>query len=289
MGSGTVVAAKLATLLLAAGAMSIGEAALLGLVEGLTEYLPVSSTGHLILVQRLLGIGAGEEANAFAISVQGGAILAVLWLYRVRVTGVARGLLGRDAEGLRLAAVLLVAFVPAAVVGLLFHDRIEEHLFGLGPVAAAWFVGGVVLLVAERLRPPPGRGRPLSDATWKTGLVVGLAQCLALWPGTSRSLVTIIAGVAAGLALPAAVELSFLLGVLTLSAATAWALVDGGGAMVEGYGVGALLVGFATAFVSALLAVRWFVAWISSRGLAAFGWYRIALAAAVGVWWWTAR
>lgn len=264
------------------------QALVLGLVEGLTEYLPVSSTGHLILAQRWLGIEEGPAANAYAICIQVGAILAVLGLYRGRVVQVLRGLAGRDPEGLRLGLALVAAFVPAAVVGLLFDERIEEHLFGLGPIVAAWFVGGAAILVTARLRRDRGAGEGAELLALGLGgaVLIGLFQCLALWPGTSRSLVTIVGGLAVGLSLRAAVEFSFLLGVLTLTAATAYKALSQGEVLLEAYSPGVLLLGAAAAWLFAVVSVRWMVAWLQGHGLALFGWYRVLLAGAVGAWLW---
>lgn len=259
------------------------QALVLGVVEGLTEYLPVSSTGHLILAQRFLGIPEGEAANAYAICIQAGAILAVLGLYRARVAQTWRGLVGADEEGRRLLLALVAAFVPAAVVGLLLDERIEEHLFGLWPVTWAWLVGGLgILLVAWRRRgAPPRAGRALEELRASPAFVIGLFQCLALWPGTSRSLVTIVGALVVGLSLAAAVEFSFLLGVLTLLAATAYKALSDGPVMVESYGLGTLLVGSLAAWLAAVISVRWMVAWLNRHGLALFGWYRLGLAAGV--------
>lgn len=262
--------------------MEAWQAALLGLVEGLTEFLPVSSTGHLLVVERALGLEESAAAKAFAICIQAGAIAAVLGLYRGRVTQLARGLAGRDRDGTRLALALVVAFVPAAVVGLAFEERIEEHLFGAWPIVVAWFVGGVLILVFARGRSPRAGGMALESIGVRVALAIGAWQCLALWPGTSRSLATIAGGLVAGLSLTAAVEFSFLLGALTLFAATAWQAVKEGGAMLEAFGPLALIVGALTACVSAVLSVRWMVAWLSSHGLAVFGWYRVAIAVLVG-------
>lgn len=257
------------------------QAIILGLVEGLTEYLPVSSTGHLLVAQRLLGIGNSEAANAYAIVIQGGAIAAVLLLYWRRGAQVLRGLTGRDPVGLNLGLAILVAFLPAAVVGLTLGHLIETHLFGAWPVVFAWAVGGVVLLVYDS-RPSRRTGLSLEALQWRGALLIGLAQCVALWPGVSRSLATILGGLAAGLSLGAAVEFSFLLGLITLGAATVYKAVGSGGAMLAAYGPVELALGFAAAAISALVAVRWMVAWLSQRGLAIFGWWRLAAALIVG-------
>ena len=206
------------------------EAILLGAVEGLTEYLPVSSTGHLILVQRALGIESGVAANAFAVCVQMGAIIAVLEIYRTRVVQMARGLVGREPQGQRLALAIFAAFVPAAIVGPFFADDIEEMLFGLWPIVVAWLVGGLLILrFANRGRREDAHLLELEQLGLRPAFWIGVLQCIAMWPGTSRSLVTIVAGLIAGLRLSAAVEFSFLLGVVTLSAATGYKIVAGGG------------------------------------------------------------
>lgn len=267
--------------------MTWWQAAILGVVEGLTEYLPVSSTGHLILTQRLLGIARGEAANTFVICIQGGAIAAVLGLYRHRAGQMARGLLGRDADGLRLLVNLLAAFVPAAAVGLLLEDPIDRYLLGLWPVVAAWFLGGVLLLTlsgrARRARGASdfGSGLGLEQLTWRMAVVIGLAQCAALWPGVSRSLATIAGGLLVGLHRRSAVEFSFLLGVLTLGAAAAYKAMRHGRVLLDAYPASTLLIGFAFAVAAAVLAVRWMVAYLGRHDLAIFGWYRVVLALAV--------
>lgn len=256
------------------------QALILGLVEGLTEYLPVSSTGHLLVVQRLLGISEGEAANAYAIAIQAGAIAAVLGLYRGRVAQLGLGLVGRDEQGAHLARVLLLAFLPAAVFGVAFDDAIEEKLFGPWPIVFAWALGGVLLLVlGSRLR--AREGLALERITPRMALCVGLLQCVAMWPGVSRSLATILGGLLAGLSMTAAVEFSFLLGLLTLGAATAYKALGSGAAMIEAYGVLAVSVGFVTAWLSAVLAVRWMVAWLGQRGFGVFAWWRLSAAALV--------
>lgn len=268
-----------------AAGLGLPQAALLGLVEGISEYLPVSSTGHLILAQRALGIGNGEASRAFAICIQAGAILAVLGLYASRVLWMLRGCAGGDAGGRRLALQIVLAFLPAAIVGVLAKPFIERELFGLWPVVWAWALGGAAILLVPVLRRgvQGTQGRALVDMSWATAFAIGLFQCLALLPGTSRSLATIGGALLLGLSGAAAVEFSLLLGVLTLCAATAKEAHDAGGVMFDSYGAAPIVVGALVAAVSAWLAVRWLVRWLSTHGLAPFGWYRLALAAVVGV------
>ena len=261
--------------------MELWQAALLGLVEGLTEYLPVSSTGHLIVVQRALGIEASPASNAYAICIQGGAIAAVALLYRERVAQILRGVAGSDPAGRRLLLRVSVAFLPAAVLGVLFDDWIEQKLFGLWPIVAAWAVGGVAILALSRRASPKSSAHGLEQLGLGAAFAIGCMQCLAMWPGTSRSLATILGGVLAGLSLAGALEFSFLLGLVTLGAATAYKALDDGAVMVEQVGWPAIVVGFAVAAVSAWASVRWMVGYLQVRGLALFGWWRIALAALV--------
>jgi undecaprenyl-diphosphatase len=260
--------------------MELWQAVLLGLVEGFTEYLPVSSTGHLLLVQRLLGIPEGRSVNAFLICIQAGAVAAVLTLYFGRVRQLARGLAGRDPVGRRLSIDVALAFLPAAIVGLAFDDWIDEHLFRLWPIIGAWFVGGVAILVVAYKRRgllPPG-GFDLEHLRWHAALAIGVAQCAAMWPGTSRSLATIVAGVLVGMNLVAAVEFSFLLGLVTLFAATAYKATTDGIGMVDEFGYTALAAGFLAALLSAWASVRWMVDYLQRRGLELFGYWRVALA-----------
>ncbi len=275
--------------------MDLFQALILGLVEGLTEYLPVSSTGHLLLTQRLMGIASSDAADAFAICIQAGAILAVLGLYRRRVAQMALGMLGRDAVGHRLALNILAAFIPAAVLGFILEKTIKKYLFGgdqwgLWPVVAAWFVGGVAILLVSFIRRRQAKkksvGLSLEDLTVRMAVIVGVAQCLAMWPGVSRSLITIVGGLLVGLSLPAAVEFSFLLGVLTLSAATAYDVLKHGREMFETFGALPLAVGFFAAWISAVLAVKWMVGYLNKHGMDVFGWYRVGLACMVAIWLW---
>jgi len=269
------------------------KALTLGIVEGVTEYLPVSSTGHLLLTQRALGIAQSESADAFAICIQVGAIVAVLGLYFSRVRQMVFGVIGRDPQGFQMAINVVAAFLPAAFIGLLLEKPIKKYLFGgeawgLWPIVAAWFFGGVAILAvswwqSSRQTKTHQSGLGLDSLTWRMAVVVGLIQCIAMWPGVSRSLVTIVGGVVVGLSLPAAVEFSFLLGLLTLSAATAYDGLKYGQEMVHSFGPLAIFFGFLGAWVSAVLAVKWMVAYLRKHGMQIFGYYRIALAIVAAV------
>jgi len=278
--------------------MTNGQAVILGIVEGLTEYLPVSSTGHLLLAQRIMGIGEGaslspsdqeqskEAADAYAICIQAGAIIAVLGLYFSRVMQMVMGLFGRDPVGLRLLIGVAAGFLPAAVIGLLFNKMIKSYLFGPWPVVAAWLVGGLAILVISYRNRDNHTVRPgstLEALTWKMAIIIGFAQCIAMWPGVSRSLVTIVGGMLVGLSLPAAVEFSFLLGVVTLSAATAYDALKHGQAMLQTFDPQALAIGLLFAFIAAVISIKWMVAYLNRHGLAIFGYYRVILALVVGV------
>ncbi|HVO38404.1 MAG TPA: undecaprenyl-diphosphate phosphatase [Spirochaetia bacterium] len=269
-----------------ASAMSIPQALVLGIVEGVTEFLPVSSTGHLTVVQGLLGLWATPEekdaSDAYAICIQAGAILAVLLVSFGRIRAMVRGIFGQDRDGLRLFGNVVVAFIPAAVFGLLLEKTIKHYLYGVWPVAAAWLVGGLfILLVLVRVRRSGGAG--LEGLTWRWALIIGCAQVLALWPGVSRSLVTIAAGMLLGLSVGAAVEFSFLLGLVTLGAATVYEALKLGSVIVRSFGWISPLLGLIAAAVSAFVAVRWMIEYLRTRSLAIFGWYRIAIAVAAGV------
>ena len=268
------------------------DAILLGLVEGITEYLPVSSTGHLILMKEWLGLTQPKEVeeavNALLIVIQGGAILAVLGLYWPRMLQMARGLLGRDPAGKRLLLSIAVAFLPAAVLGLAFEAVIDEFLMGPLTVAIALAVGGIIMAIVGR-----GPRRKSSDVgpdditelTLKASLIIGLLQCLAMIPGTSRSMVTIIGGMLIGLRPKAAAEFSFLLGLPTLGGACVWKLwgnlAGDGPNLFEVLGVPEVLLAFIVATISSALAIAWLVRYLNRHGLAVFGWYRIVLAGVV--------
>lgn len=262
--------------------MTLLDAAILGLVEGITEYLPVSSTGHLILTSALLGLD-GAGIDAFNIVIQGGAILAVLGLYRVRVLGMAQGLVGQNPEGRRLLTRLLIAFAPAAMLGPLLDDTIEATLFQPVPVLAALAIGGFIMLKLGKGRVNSSDTDP-ADLPLRAALLIGLAQCVAMWPGTSRSMVTLAAGVALGLRPARAAEFSFLLGLPTLGGACVYKLLKDGDAVLA-LGTPSLVVGILMATASAAVAVRWLVGFLTNRGLAPFGWYRLGLTLVVATAW----
>jgi undecaprenyl-diphosphatase len=193
-----------------------------------------------------------------------------------------RGILGRDRDGRRLAVVLISSFVPAALIGLVGEKFIKGYLFALWPITAAWLVGGVVILLVARhdrrggLRPNEGAG--MEELTIGKAVVVGLLQCVAMWPGVSRSLVTILGGRLVGLSTVAAVEYSFLLGLVTLTAATVFEAASRGGTIIADFGIVTPLIGMAAAFIAAALAVTWMVGYLNRHTLAIFGWYRLGLA-----------
>jgi len=267
-------------------AMTAWKAAVLGLVEGLTEYLPISSTGHLLVASDLMGLGTTEAdraaANTYAIAIQFGAILAVAGLFWKRFRDMLLGLVGRSPEGRHLLIVLIVAFAPAAVLGFLFDDMIEDALFSPWPIVAAWFVGGLVILGLERAGKIPHKGDPadegrdrLLEISVRQAAVIGLAQCVAMWPGTSRSLMAILGALLVGVTMHAAVEFSFLLGFVTLTAASGYSVLTDGGDLVNQFGLLDPLIGLFFAFVSAVIAIKWMIGYLERHSLAIFGWYRI--------------
>ena len=271
--------------------MSVWEAVVLGLVEGITEYLPVSSTGHLILVSALLGLdeppARKAAVDAFNIVIQGGAVLAVLGLYWPRVRRMLAGLVGRDAGGLRLLGLLAVAFLPAGVLGPVLDDAIERRLFNPPAVIAALALWGVVMILIggwqKRRFATDAAGPEPEDLAWGSALFIGVMQCVAMWPGTSRAMITIVAGMLVGMRPRQAAEFSFLLALPTLGGACVYKLgqdVLGPGPSALGrLGPVAVAVGIAVAAASAALAVRWLVRYLNRHGLALFGWYRVALSA----------
>ncbi len=248
------------------------KALILGVVEGLTEFLPVSSTGHLILAGDLLHFN-DEKGKLFEIVIQCGAILAVCWEYRAKISAVIAGL-GSERAAQRFALNLVIAFIPAAVLGLAFANAIKAQLFQPLPVALAFIIGGVVILWAER-RKHTVRIQEVEDLRWTDALKLGFAQAFALIPGTSRSGATIIGGLFFGLSRKAATEFSFFLAIPTLFAASGYELYKER-ALLSFDDWGMWAVGFVAAFVSAFLCVRWLLRYISHHDFTPFAWYRIA-------------
>ncbi|MBX9811382.1 MAG: undecaprenyl-diphosphate phosphatase [Burkholderiales bacterium] len=254
-----------------------GKALILGVVEGLTEFLPISSTGHLIIVGQLLGFN-DAKGKVFEIVIQTGAMLAVVWEYRERFTRVLAGL-ASDPAARRFAINIAVAFLPAALLGLAFGSAIKRHLFQAVPVALAFIVGGLIILWVER-RPRRVTVESVDDMTWKDALKVGIAQAFALIPGTSRSGATIIGGMLFGLSRRAATEFSFFLAVPTLVAAGAYDLYKHR-ALLDSGDLGVFSAGGAAAFMSAFLCVRWLLRYIATHDFSIFAWYRIVFGVVV--------
>jgi len=253
------------------------KAFVLGLVEGLTEFLPISSTGHLIIAGQLIGFN-GEKAKVFDIVIQLAAILAVCWEYRGRLRAALAGVTTEPVQR-RFIANLGIAFVPAAVLGLLFHGVIKQHLFHPLTVATAFVAGGILILWAER-REHRVKVERVDDMRWQDALKIGLAQTLALIPGTSRSGATIIGGLFFGLSRRAATEFSFFLAIPTMFAAVTYDVYSNR-AILQSDDLGMFAIGFVTSFVSAFLAVRGLLRYISRHDFSAFAYYRIAFGAVV--------
>lgn len=247
------------------------KALILGIVEGLTEFLPISSTGHLILVGDLLNFN-DEKGMVFAIVIQLGAILAVCWEYRTKISNVLAGI-GSNKDSNRFMLNLFIAFLPAAILGLLFISIIKQYLFHPIPVAIALIVGGILILWAERREHVVDVDR-VEDMDWKHALKVGLMQCLALIPGTSRSGATIIGGLFFGLSRKAATEFSFFLAIPIMFAATFYDVFKHR-EFLHFDDVGMFSIGFVASFISALLAVRGLLRFISNHDFTVFAWYRI--------------
>ena len=268
--------------------MSYVDASIYGLVEGITEFLPISSTGHLILVSEFLKKEGGEDEyteaiNAYLIVIQAGAILSVALIYRKELWSIALGVLGLDPRGRRLGLNLFLAFLPAALVGPFLDDSIETLLFGLLPIAFALFAGALLMWWVEFRKKKqhqtasPESEKTLDDLSWKNSLFIGIMQCIAMWPGTSRSMMTIVAGYLVGLQRAKAAEFSFLLGLITLTAAAGYKAVTKWEIMTENLQLGPVFWGCFVAGISAALSVYWLVGYLSRRGLGIFVWYRILL------------
>ena len=296
--------------------LSTGDAVVLGLVEGVTEFLPISSTGHLIITTQLLGLESERQltdksgqllwhkppsseipvgvpltlklaADTYTVIIQVGAIAAVVLLYWRQIMNMLLGLFGRSTPGLRLLRNVLLAFLPAAIVGLPTHGLIDKYLFGPPAVIGALVVGAFLMLWAERWRQANSgvgfpKGEP-ADLTPRKAVGIGLAQCLALWPGTSRSMVTIVGGYLAGLNPAKAAEFSFLVGLPTLAGAAFLKAVTSGSAMIEVFGWSHVLLGLLVAAVSAALAVKFLVHFLGRHGLGLFAYYRLVLAVVLAV------
>lgn len=251
------------------------KGALLGLVEGATEFIPVSSTGHLIVVSNWLGL-VDERAKTFDVFIQLGAILAIVWLYRTRLWRTVRAA-GHDRLSRRFVINLVVAFLPAAIVGFLIHGWIKARLFNPTVVAVALVVGGVLILLIERLAPAP-KVRDLSEVSPRTALGIGLAQVLSLIPGVSRSGATIMGGYSLGLSRTVATEFSFFLAIPVMFAATLYDLLKSWSLLAPS-DFPLFAVGFIVSFVSALVVVKAFLAYVSGHSFSVFAWYRIGFGA----------
>jgi undecaprenyl-diphosphatase len=253
------------------------KAAVLGLVEGATEFIPVSSTGHLIVVSDWLGL-VDERAKTFNIFIQLGAILAIVWLYRSRLSWMVLSA-PREPRSRRFVINLLIAFLPAALIGFVAHDWIKAQLFNPAVVAGALVVGGVLILLIERWSPEP-RIQDVDDVPPRTAFGIGLAQVLSLIPGTSRSGATIMGGYALGLSRVAATEFSFFLAIPVMLAATLYDLLKSWSVLVPA-DAPMFAVGFIISFVSAVVVVRAFLAYVSGHSFGAFAWYRIVFGVAL--------
>ena len=271
------------------------QAVVLGVVEGLTEYLPISSTGHLLVTKDLLGMNTTDSdiarqatetdaINAYLVCIQFGAILAILFVCAHRFKKILKGLFQGDDDGRRLLINLILALSPAVVIGLILEGPIKKFLFGTSPVIAAWFGGGVAILLVSFYFKNRHRdlhhGQEIEDMGPKVAILIGVAQCLAMWPGVSRSLATILGGLFLGLSMKATVEFSFLLGAVTLTAATAYDVLKHGSDMLAVLEIRSMFLGLLFAFVAAVLSVKWMIHYLNKYGLEIFGYYRIVLALA---------
>ncbi len=251
------------------------KALIMGIVEGCTEFLPISSTGHLILAGSLLDF-TGDNVKVFSIAIQAGAMLSVVWVYRQKIINVVKGMF-TNAKDRKFVINLIVAFLPAAVLGVLFSRKIQDFLFYPVPVAAAFIVGGLLIIFVERKneKNPVARVESVDDMTLMDAFKVGCAQAFALIPGTSRSGATIIGGMLFGLSRKAATEFSFFLAMPTLFGAAVYSVFKER-ALLSAADVPLFTIGTISAFVSAFLCVRWLLRYISSHNFIPFAWYRIA-------------
>jgi undecaprenyl-diphosphatase len=258
------------------------KAFILGIVEGATEFLPVSSTGHLIIVGDLLNFN-DERGKVFEIVIQLGAILAVLWQYHAKFTHVITNLT-KEASSQRLVINLLIAFMPAAVMGLAFHHAIKQYLFSPITVAFALISGGIIILLIEKNLPKVDT-HSVDEMDWKHALKIGCVQCLALFPGFSRAGATIMGGLLFGLSRKTATEFSFFLAIPIMVAATVLDVAKSG-SLLSKDDIGIFAVGFITAFISALIAVRILIRFVSNHDFKGFAWYRIIFGVLVLAYFW---
>ncbi len=262
--------------------MNIIHSVLLGIVEGVTEFLPVSSTGHLIVVSDLLGT-TGDADTIFDVVIQSGAILAVCVAYFQRFWNVLRGLATNEPQARRFIMAVLLAFLPAAFLGAFLHDFIKGVLFSPYVVAASLILGGIAIMIAERFYRPLPAVHAVEDFSPALSLKIGLAQCLAMIPGVSRSGATIIGALLMGVERKTAAEFSFFLAVPTMLGATVYDLWKGRGTLTGG-DITDIVIGFVVSFIVALLVIRWFVRFVSTHGFIPFAWYRIVFGFAVLAW-----
>lgn len=266
------------------------KAFFLGIVEGITEFLPISSTGHLILFGDWISFES-NEAKVFEVVIQLGSILAVVWIFRHRLFQMVRGTLRLEPVEVAFTRNLLIAFLPSAIVGLLFIKAIKALFFHPGVVVVTLVLGGLIMLWVERKRPansadaPANQVQTIEKITWKQALIVGCAQCLAMVPGTSRSGSTIIAGMLSGIQRKTATEFSFFLAIPTMLAAAVYDFYKHAHLLSQ-QDLLAIAVGFVSAFVCALVVVRAILVFVSRHTYRAFAWYRIALGLVVGAWLW---
>jgi undecaprenyl-diphosphatase len=264
--------------------VQLAQAVIMGIVEGLTEFLPVSSTGHLILAGSLLGLG-GDKAKTFEIAIQSGAILAVILVYRQRLADAIGGF-GRRPASTRLVLNVAIGFLPAAIIGFLVYKAIKAYLFNGPVVATAFVVGGLVIFWVERVLRPTARIHSVDDMRPVDALKVGLVQCLGMIPGTSRSGATIIGGMLLGLSRQAATEFSFFLAIPTLVAAGAYSLWKAR-ALLSAADVPMFAVGFVVSFLAAWVCVRWLLRYVATHSFVPFAWYRIVFGLIVLATWLT--
>ncbi|PWU04097.1 MAG: undecaprenyl-diphosphate phosphatase [Verrucomicrobia bacterium] len=286
--------------------LSYLDAAILGTIQGITEFLPISSTGHLIITNHILHSNSNtpppqktfddkenendsikNASDSYLIVIQGGTFLAVLFFYWKRIRSILSGLLGRNPKGQKLARNILLAFLPAAITGLLFGKLIEKYLFSPHTIMIALILGALLMFNIEKLKillkipPPQNPNTDLEDLTIWQSLTIGGLQCLAMCPGTSRSMVTILGGYLSGLTISKAAEFSFLLGFITLSSATTYKLLTEGTNISRVLSLGPTIFGCSIAFITGAIVIKWLINFLNSHGLSLFAWYRLFLALAI--------